>query len=198
MMMQTRTSIIHLLFYTIQFIFSPLMHLYTATLRRALSLLSLSRIFAVSVACPCSQSAWATTASPAPLPGRVVVGRRSHSSDHHIPPRYLRQRGSYPGGKCPVTAHAAGQRRACRQSVCMQQRRRGDVLLVSSRPVAPGRRPTVRAGRRRRRPCFPSRSYPYVHPPSAVVTRRHRTFRPRAPAPPENHHHRTHLPPRWG
>jgi len=51
---------------------------------RALSLLPLCRIFAVSVACPCSQSAWATTASPAPLPGRVVVGRRSHSSDHHI------------------------------------------------------------------------------------------------------------------
>jgi len=83
MMMQTRTSLIPLLFYTIQFIFSPLMHLYTATLRRPLSLLSLCRIFAVSVACPCSQSAWATTASPAPLPGRVVVGRRSHSSDHH-------------------------------------------------------------------------------------------------------------------
>ena len=58
------------------------LHSYTP---RALSLLSPCRIFAVSVACPCSQSAWATTASPAPLPGRVVVGRRSHSSDHHTP-----------------------------------------------------------------------------------------------------------------
>ena len=48
MMMQTRTSIIHLLFYTIQFIFSPLMHLSTATLRRALSLLSLSAAFSRS------------------------------------------------------------------------------------------------------------------------------------------------------
>jgi len=57
--------------------------------QRALSLLSHSpcRIFAVSVACPCSQSARATTASPAPLPGRVVVGHRSHSSDHHTPCR---------------------------------------------------------------------------------------------------------------
>jgi len=35
--------------------------------QRALSPLSLCRIFAVSVACPCSQSAWATTASSAPL-----------------------------------------------------------------------------------------------------------------------------------
>ena len=35
--------------------------------QRSLSPLSLCRIFAVFVACPCSQSAWATTASSAPL-----------------------------------------------------------------------------------------------------------------------------------
>ena len=86
--MQTRTSIIHLLFYTTQFIFLS-SHASLHSTLSALSLLSHSpcRIFAVSVACPCSQSARATTASPAPLPGRVVVGHRSHSSDHHTPCR---------------------------------------------------------------------------------------------------------------
>ena len=63
---------------------SLVMHLYTPRSVRAPSLLSpLSSLLAVSVACPCSQSARAMTTSPAPLPGRVVVGRRSHSSDHH-------------------------------------------------------------------------------------------------------------------
>ena len=82
MMIQTRTSIIHLLLYTLQFIFlSSHASLHSTLSARSLS--SLCRIFAVSVACPCSQSARATTASSAPRPGRVVVGRRSHSSDHH-------------------------------------------------------------------------------------------------------------------
>jgi len=50
---------------------------------RSLCLLSAAFFGGLRIACPCSQSARATTASPAPLPGRVVVGRRSHSSDHH-------------------------------------------------------------------------------------------------------------------
>jgi len=67
MMMQTRTSIIHLLFYTIQFVFLS-SHASPHSTLSALPLTSpLCRIFAVSVACPCSQSARATTASPAPL-----------------------------------------------------------------------------------------------------------------------------------
>ena len=76
--------IIHSTVHFISVHLSLLMHLYTPRSVRAPSLLSpLSSLLAVSVACPCSQSALATTASPAPLPGRVVVGRWSHSSDHH-------------------------------------------------------------------------------------------------------------------
>ena len=76
--------IIHYTVHIISVHFSLLMHLYTPCTLCARSPSSPHcRIFAVPVACPCSQSARATTASPAPFPERVVVGRRSRSSDHH-------------------------------------------------------------------------------------------------------------------
>jgi len=81
MQIQTR-SIIHLLLYTIQFIFLS-SHVSLHSTLSALPLLLSRRIFAVSIACPCSQSDRATTASPALLPGRFVVRRRSHSNGHH-------------------------------------------------------------------------------------------------------------------
>ena len=82
MMIQTSTFIIHCTKHILFFSYYSTSH---SPLSLSLSLSSsLSRrIFAVSIVCPGSQSARATAASPAPLPRRVVVGRCSHSNDHH-------------------------------------------------------------------------------------------------------------------
>jgi len=81
MMMQTRTSIIHFLLYTLHYTLSLLHSTLSARSPLSLPLPHFRGLRSV----PLQPISSATTASPDPLPERVVVGRRSHSSDHHTP-----------------------------------------------------------------------------------------------------------------